>query len=62
MPPDISRLLLLRRKLARAAENFCCFVELNVGIVESDAAIICKMIGAELNLVEDMVFFLNTGD
>jgi hypothetical protein len=57
MPKHPSHLLLLCRKLASAAESFCCFVELNIGILECDTAIIYKMIRAELNLLEDMAFF-----
>ena len=58
MSHHVLQLLLLRRELASSAETFCCFVELNVGMIErDDVAKIYKMIGAELNLIEYVAYF-----
>ena len=57
MPQFASAMKILRADLVDASDVFLCYADMNFGITDVEAAVINKMIIAQMNLVEDLAFF-----
>ena len=61
MPLFESSMKVLRTDLVGARSDFLPFADLHVGITEIEAAIIHKMIFAQIKLLEDLAYLASPG-